>query len=104
MTESLSHFGFWIADPSAWHRTGFEFSEKDRKKSVHRLVFSGFNRKSKIENPKCYLITLSAHASTFGGIVRPRCFAVFRLMVSSNFRRLLHWQITCLGSLQDLFT
>src|SRR4030095_5572028 len=32
-----------------------------------------------------YLITLSALASTFGGIVRPICFAVFRLMMNSNF-------------------
>ena len=33
----------------------------------------------------CYLITLSARTSTFGGIVRPICFAAFRLMISSNF-------------------
>ena len=32
-----------------------------------------------------HLITLSARASTFGGIVRPICFAVFRLITSSNF-------------------
>src|SRR5215472_12031991 len=32
-----------------------------------------------------YLITLSAHASTVGGIVRPICLAVFRLITSSNF-------------------
>src|SRR5206468_6758404 len=44
------------------------------------------NRKSKIENPKCFhLITLSALASTFGGIVKPICFAAFRLMMNSNF-------------------
>ena len=30
-------------------------------------------------------ITLSAGASTFGGIVRPICFAAFRLMISPNF-------------------
>src|SRR6266550_4806356 len=30
-------------------------------------------------------ITLSAHATTFGGIVRPIYFAVFRLITSSNF-------------------
>src|SRR5688500_8137361 len=29
-------------------------------------------------------ITLSARASTFGGIVRPICFAVFRFITSSN--------------------
>ena len=32
-----------------------------------------------------YLITLSALASTFGGIANPICFAVLRLMISSNF-------------------
>jgi hypothetical protein len=32
-----------------------------------------------------HLITLSALASTFGGIVRPICFAAFRLIISSNF-------------------
>src|SRR5687768_10792105 len=31
-----------------------------------------------------YLITLSARAKTLGGIVRPICLAVLRLMVSSN--------------------
>src|SRR5262249_51936943 len=32
-----------------------------------------------------HLITLSALASTLGVIVRPICFAVFRLMTNSNF-------------------
>jgi hypothetical protein len=32
-----------------------------------------------------HLITLSARASTLGGIVRPICFAVFRLIANSNF-------------------
>src|SRR5919108_5892472 len=32
-----------------------------------------------------HLITLSALASTFGGIVRPICLAVFRLITNSNF-------------------
>ena len=32
-----------------------------------------------------FTITLSALASTFGGIVRPICFAVLRLITSSNF-------------------
>ena len=31
-----------------------------------------------------YLITLSALASTLGGIVRPICLAAFRLMINSN--------------------
>ena len=32
-----------------------------------------------------HLITLSALASTFCGIVRPICFAVLRFITSSNF-------------------
>jgi hypothetical protein len=32
-----------------------------------------------------YLITLSALASTLGGIVRPICLAALRLMINSNF-------------------
>ena len=32
----------------------------------------------------CYLISLLARASTSGGIVRPICFAVFRLTMNSN--------------------
>src|SRR6266545_4420171 len=43
------------------------------------------NLKSAIENLKCHLMTRSARASTFGGIVRPICFAVFRFMMNSNF-------------------
>src|SRR5262245_37724028 len=38
-----------------------------------------------VPNACFHLITLSALASTFGGIVRPICFAVLRLMTSSNF-------------------
>ena len=40
---------------------------------------SSQNLKSKIHR-----ITLSARASTFGGIVTPICLAVFKLMISSN--------------------
>src|SRR4029434_5662694 len=35
--------------------------------------------------PALSLITLSPLTSTFGGIVRPICFAAFRLITSSNF-------------------
>jgi hypothetical protein len=35
--------------------------------------------------PAAYLITFSARASTFGGIVRPICFAAFKLTTSSSF-------------------
>jgi hypothetical protein len=33
---------------------------------------------------EAYLITRSARAKTLGGMVRPSCFAVFRLMTNSN--------------------
>ena|SRR5215468_11893744 len=38
-----------------------------------------------LTRPPSHLMTLSALASTFGGIVRPICLANLRLMVSSNF-------------------
>ena len=46
-------------------------------------------------------MTLSALASTFGGIVRPIWFAVLRLITSSNLVGCSHRQISSLGSLQD---
>ena len=52
-------------------------------------------------HPYIHLITLSALTSTFGGIVRPICFAVFRLMMNSNFIGCLHRQIGRLGTLQN---
>src|ERR1044072_2603292 len=42
-------------------------------------------RWERIGNRKYHLITRSALASTFGGIVRPICLAVLRLITSSNF-------------------
>ena len=38
-----------------------------------------------LASPRGYLITLSARASTFCGIVRLICLAAFKLMISSNF-------------------
>ena len=51
-------------------------------------------RPSRIVLPRRFLsrhhrITRSALTSTFGGIVRPICLAAFRLMMNSNFYRLL---------------
>ena len=44
------------------------------------------SQKSKIANLKSvHLITLSTRYSTDSGIVRPICFAVLRLITSSNF-------------------
>src|ERR1041385_3082732 len=35
--------------------------------------------------PSSHLITRSALANTFGGIIRPMCLAVLRLITNSNF-------------------
>src|SRR2546422_2073664 len=56
------------------------------------------NRQSKIQN---HLITLSARASTFCGIVTPICFAVLRLITNSNLVG-CSTGIGRLGVLQDL--
>ena len=34
---------------------------------------------------RCHLMTRSARANTFCGIVTPICFAVLRLIINSNF-------------------
>ena len=46
-------------------------------------------------------MTLSALASTFGGIVRPICLAVFRLITSSNFFGCSTGKIGGLGAFED---
>ena len=46
-------------------------------------------------------MTLSALASTLGGMVRLICFAVFKINHKLKLRRLLHREIGGLGSLQD---
>jgi hypothetical protein len=38
-----------------------------------------------LASPRGYLMTLSALANTFGGIVKPICLAAFRLTTNSNF-------------------
>src|SRR6266850_4940111 len=38
-----------------------------------------------LASPHAHLITLSARASTLGGIVKPICFAALRLITNSNF-------------------
>ena len=52
--------------------------------------------------PECHLITLFARASTSGGIVRPICFAAFRLITNSNFVACCTGKISRLGAFQDL--
>ena len=46
---------------------------------------SGVERRSNPRENYFTLMTLSALASTLGGIVRPICFAALRLMINSNF-------------------
>src|SRR5262245_57011535 len=80
MATIPTHFRFWFLD--------FRLSEQESQSRIQILLFKGLflNRKSAIENLKFnHLITLSALASTFGGIVRPICFAAFRLITNSNF-------------------
>jgi hypothetical protein len=48
-----------------------------------------------------YRITLSALASTFGGIVRPICLAAL-IDDQLELRRLLYWEIGRLGAFEDL--
>jgi hypothetical protein len=45
---------------------------------------------------------LSARHSTDGGTVRPRAFAVFKLMTVSNLVGAFHRQVPRLGALENL--
>ena len=49
-----------------------------------------------------YLMTRFARASTSGGIVRPICFAAFKVDDELKLRCLLHRQISRFGTFQDL--
>ena len=72
---------FWILDCRFWI-IGTRIGNTLRRKYFHAFSPLIENLKSKIQN---YLMTRSARTSTFGGIVRPICFAALRLMMSSNF-------------------
>ena len=52
--------------------------------------------------PGASLITLSALANTFGGIVSPICFAALRLIMNSNFVGCSTGQIGGFGAFQNL--
>jgi hypothetical protein len=89
MAKIPTRFGprgrFWIADPSAGLRTDFRLSEKDFEGNAFIGLFSWLSSThSSLLTVYCHLITLSALASTFGGIVNPICLAAFRLMMNSN--------------------
>src|SRR6266850_3075085 len=49
------------------------------------LRFDRWRIQSILAAPRGHFMTLSALASTFGGIVRPICLAVFKLITNSNF-------------------
>src|SRR5215468_8506834 len=74
----IAQYRFWILD--------FRLSEKESGHRIQVLLFMLFslieNRQSKIRN---YLITLSAPANMLGEMVRPICFAAFKLITNSNF-------------------
>src|SRR5215510_273351 len=60
---------------------------KKRIKAMAKSAAKGSKENSIQSSPLdfCHLITLSARARTFSGIVRPICLAVLRLMMNSNF-------------------
>src|SRR6516164_2904636 len=77
--------------PAGWLAfTGRESNPLDRYKRFQIAVsssFSGFilaQGKFHFEPPSHHSITSSARASSVGGTSRPRAFAVFRLIASSN--------------------
>src|ERR1700754_1872188 len=98
--RTILHFGFSIFDQRcANSETAYKVSY-----SWLFLLFFSSNPKLTCENPTCpqpstllritladgkskshHLMTLSARASTLGGIVKPICLAVLRLITSSNF-------------------
>jgi hypothetical protein len=64
-------------------RAGKERSAKERCFSLH-VFFPALSTRHLTLAPS-HLITLSARASTLGGIVTPICLAVFKLITNSNF-------------------
>jgi hypothetical protein len=92
ITESPSHFGFWIAD--------FRLSERDFEGNAFIGLFPGFQ--SKIQNRKSKML--------FDDLVRPRqhirrnrksdLLSGFQIDDQLELRRLLHGKI---GGLRDVF-
>ena len=60
-------------------------SSKDSDFFLHVFSLSRSTCHSTLDTRPSHLITLFARASTSGGIVRPICFAVLRLITNSNF-------------------
>src|SRR5690348_7980507 len=66
-------------------RLNFPYDLTDRRfRQILQALLDG-EISSMLRASRSYLITLSALASTLGGIVRPICFAVLRLITNSNF-------------------
>src|SRR4030095_1855448 len=59
--------------------------EKRKRHDFSLHVFPSSLHSTLLNRPSSHLITLSALASTLGGIVRPICLAAFKLMMNSNF-------------------
>src|SRR5215813_690592 len=68
--------------PAAAPRRGSSQGARSKQQKQWRFFSSSLGHSTFVTS---YLITLSARASTAGGIVRPICFAVFRLITNSNF-------------------
>src|SRR5206468_5134044 len=89
--RAMVHFGPLISETRA--TMAIKFIERNAhvcfevitRTTTHWWKASGSESKKQYGNQLPHLITLSALASTFGGIVRPICLAVVRLMTSSNF-------------------
>ena len=65
------------------------------------MFFSSPVHSTLVTRPSSHLISLFARASTSGAIVTPICFAVFRLMMSSNFVGCSTGRSAGLGSFQN---
>ena len=81
IAKSPAHFRFWILRRTSVQVFDFRFSEQGIPNEIRNFLCTIF---SSIENLKCHLMTLSGLASTFGGMVRPICFAVFKKNTQSE--------------------
>src|SRR5207253_4089595 len=68
-----------------WKAKRQEQSAKEAKRKEQSAKRTSLAELRLLTSDFCHLITLSARSRTSGGIVRPICFAVLRLITSSNF-------------------
>src|SRR5215813_12298496 len=88
----MKHRGAHLPVQGGWRRGVYTksriFRMQDKKRELRSCGFSSLTKGGQqvlSRSSSVYLITLSALASTFGGIVRPICLAALRLMINSNF-------------------